>query len=318
MSATAGSYVYTGPWINWSRGAALGSTITLTQRDGGLLTAFLGIFVTSAGAAFWRILSFLIHQCRIKEGPQDGIHQQQQAILRNSGTPGAAAWQMTQLGWYWRKLSSSPVLRNLPLILLAACNMLLFAVAGVFSSEVTKAAGNETLVRSSNCGYWDLFAGNDNDPLRSSKDLADESDTLAASTYSRACYGDVQDQPQCKILPRPKIAWKSKGGASCPFESEICAGEASAAFELDSELIDSHDDLGINAKKSERVQYRKVTTCAVLSQEDRVFRFNWTDAEGSVIQYDRYYYGIVNPPKRNYTIAYNRDDLIGKQGYTLS
>ena len=98
MSAVVGSYTYTGPWINWSRGAVSGSTITLTQRDGGLLTAFLGIFVTSSGATFWRILSFAIHQCRTKEGPKDGIHHQQQVILHNSSTATAAAWQMTQLG----------------------------------------------------------------------------------------------------------------------------------------------------------------------------------------------------------------------------
>ena len=210
------------------------------------------------------------------------------------------------------------MLRSLPLVILAGCNLLLFAVAGVFSSEVTKAAGNETLVRSSRCGYWKLSAGIDTDPLPSSKDLADESDTLAASTYSRACYGDIQDRPQCRILPRPKIAWKTKMGAPCPFASEICAGGPSAAIKLDSELIDSHKDLGINSKESERVQYRKVTTCAVLSQEDRVFQVNTTDEEGSRLRYDRYYYGSVGPSRTNFTIAYNRNDLNSRQGYTIS
>lgn len=64
MSLTAGSSIYTGAWINWSQGAIIGATITLSQRNGNLLTAFLGIFVTIAGGACWRILSFLMHQQR--------------------------------------------------------------------------------------------------------------------------------------------------------------------------------------------------------------------------------------------------------------
>lgn len=89
MSQTATSFVYTGPWINWSHGLVLGSTITLNQQDGALLTAFLGIFVTTAGAACWKLMSFALHQHRSLSVSQDGIHHQQQVILRNTGSPEA-------------------------------------------------------------------------------------------------------------------------------------------------------------------------------------------------------------------------------------
>ena len=187
MSQTSGSYIYTGPWINWSHGLIRGSTITLSERDAGLLTAFLAIFVSAAGVACWRIMSYIMHQYRATQEPQDGLHHQQQAIFRNTSSPGGASWQFVLLMWFWRKNATRSLLRNLPFVILALLNIALFGVAGIFSSEVTKAAGNETLVRSPNCGYLAL-----SDDVTQESEAAfialDLNDTLSASTYSRACY----------------------------------------------------------------------------------------------------------------------------------
>ena len=90
MSQTPGSTTYTGPWINWSHGAVLGTTITLSSRDGSLFTAFLAMFVTVTGAAWWRITCFLLHQNNASEQYQDGIRHQHQNILRNTNGPGGA------------------------------------------------------------------------------------------------------------------------------------------------------------------------------------------------------------------------------------
>lgn len=117
-----------------SHGLVLGSTITLSERDGGLLTAFLALFVSAAGAACWRILSYAFHQYRAKQDFQAAVHHQQQAILRNTGSPGGAAWQLGLLIWYWRKHAVKPVACTLPLIAMAILNLTLFAVAGDFSS----------------------------------------------------------------------------------------------------------------------------------------------------------------------------------------
>lgn len=126
MSQTAAPYVHTGPWINWSHGLVLGSTITLSERDGELLTAFLAMFVTAAGAACWKIMSFALHQHRSPRDPKDGIHHQQQAILRNSGSPFGASFDLAQLVWSWRKHAVKPFIRTLPLVALALFNFVLF------------------------------------------------------------------------------------------------------------------------------------------------------------------------------------------------
>ena len=197
MSVTANSSIYTGAWINWSRGPILGATITLSQHNGSLFTAFLGIFVTIAGGACWHVLSFLIHQHRVGQDGKNknALHHQQQIILRNSGSSTGTAWQMIRFIWNKRKLGKKQILRNLPFVILALCNTLLFAVAGVFSSAATKAAGSETLISSSHCGYLDIRAKDGVSTIASLAKIAN--DTSAAVFYSRECYGDASNDLVC-------------------------------------------------------------------------------------------------------------------------
>lgn len=72
MSATF-VHIYDGPWINWSHGLATGMTVTLSQRAGGLLTAFIATFVTICGAELWKLLCYVLHQLRSQKTPQDGL-----------------------------------------------------------------------------------------------------------------------------------------------------------------------------------------------------------------------------------------------------
>lgn len=51
MSQNNDAHIYIGPWVNHNHGNIIGSTITLSSRDDSILIAFLGIFVTAAGAA---------------------------------------------------------------------------------------------------------------------------------------------------------------------------------------------------------------------------------------------------------------------------
>ena len=305
MSATTGAHVYTGAWINWSRGHVLGPTLTLTSRNGGLLTAFLGIFVTIAGAACWRILCFIIHQWRAEKGSKnDALYHQQQAILRNSSSPGAAAWQMSQVAWSWKSIARNPVLRNLPLVILAILNMSLFGLAGVFSSEISKAAGNETLLRSPNCGTLMTYP-----EFPEVYRAVDANQTLAAAAYSRACYGSDSDDLTCNRYPRRNIQFTTKPNAHCPVDDALCALGPNSAFEVESKLIDSHEDLGINAKKSERIQFRKTTSCTIVPTVDYAQYENDTAVDGYTAPFVRYYYGcyieIDDFNVRNFTYGYN-------------
>ena len=130
----------------------------------------------------------------------------------------------------------------------------------------SKAAGNETLIRSPDCGSLNLTANTDSQQSLAAFNSVDVNDTLAATTYSRACYGGSQSLLQCTQYPQQQLPWKITQNATCPFTHDICIDGVSSAYEMDSGPIDSHDALGINAPNSERVQYRKVTTCKLAFQ----------------------------------------------------
>ena len=285
--------------------------MTLTQREGGLLIAFLGIFVTFTGAATWRIMSYAIHQARAKTGPRTALYHQQQVVLRDNSTSGVAVWEFCRLFWAWRKLATRPFVRSLPLVLLAFCNMILFTLAGVFSSEVTKAAGNETLIISPGCGYQ---LSN----LSSLQSLyaVDTNGTLAASTYANACYGGSYSV-QCNQYVKPHLNWTTERSVDCPFEPSLCIGGSKSAYKMDSGLLDSHGDLGINTPDSQRLQFRKVTTCAVVNGSAHSALVNRTQSDGSNRLFAEYYFG-GNGSANDPLFIYNTEDSSGSSSYALT
>ena len=316
------SFVYTGIWINWSHGAVTGPTITLNQRDGGLLTAFLAIFVSAAGAATWKIVSYYLHQYRARQRYQDALHHQQQAILRNSESTVGASWQFLQLTWYWRSNAPRYLVRTLPFAGLTLSILVLFSIAGVLSSEVTKAPGNETLIWSPHCGLLNIT-----EPTSQRGQLAfrtvDTRDTLAAAAYERACYDNAENSLQCSQFIKKQLPWTSNLNASCPFSPEMCLLGSNTAYRMDTGMIDSHDGLGINGPKKDRVQYRKVTTCSPIQTKGYTTVVN--DTQGGsptlgdrLIQYFYGNFGVYGEAEyTKYSYQYNSHGLLDSYGYSL-
>lgn len=113
-----------------------GATVTLTNRDGALLTAFLALFVTFVGRSFWRIFCFVAHRTLSTSAAQDGLYHQTQAVLRNADESIAGLKYFVLLAWNWRKKSTRLWLRFIPLIGVATVVTIGFFVASVFSSQV--------------------------------------------------------------------------------------------------------------------------------------------------------------------------------------
>lgn len=318
MSQSSEPSVYKGPWVNWSHGRVLGCTITLSEGDGALLTAFLAVFVAAAGTACWKILSYTLHQCRAKHQPQDAFHHQLQVVFRNTGTAGGAVWQFLQLAWYWRKQSVGPFARILPVTLLALLNLVFFSLAAIFSSQVTKSAGDQVLIRSPRCGW--LNSTLEPSSIQGSDTFGNLiiNDTLTASTYSKACYGDSANPLQCNQYIRKSLPWETNQNASCPFLSSMCYYGATGAYSMDSGLLDSHSDIGINARESGRVQYRKVTTCSPIHFSSYVRDFNDTDPD-HLAYGDRLFDIMLGgaPGITDYTLRYNMHTKVDNIGYAL-
>lgn len=307
------SYIYSGVWLNWSRGPILGWTLTLPSTQAQLLTAFLAVYVTLAGAQFWKIFSYIVHQWRAAPLPGDGQHQQMQAILRNTGTPLGASWQLLMLGWQWRKIASKGFGPVLIVAVLGVFHAVGWGLAGVFSSSVTKISGDEVLIRGTSCGFYSDSSGSTDTAFLRSKNL---NATAKATTYARQCYGTSQHKSFCDQYIVPQIPWKSNANASCPFDPEFCAfNGTAAAFEMDTGLLDSNGVFGVNTRSSQRIGYRRITTCAPIEPPSSFVRIeNETNSAGTQT-YVRYYFGPT--PVANFSYGYNINSYNSGSGYEL-
>ena len=294
-----GTHVYTGCWIDRSRGVLLGSTLTLSARNGGLLTSFIATFITVVGSQLWRIISFIIHQYLASEDPRDGIHHQRQVVFRNISSPLGASWMFLQQAKAWRKRTPEALLRTLPWAALALVFWVASTTAAVFSAEVSKAAGNNRLIVSDHCGDW-TFPDSGSQGQLSAYAQKVRNDTSLAAAYARACYTSDPDPLQCRTYVRSTLAWASSD-TDCPFDDSICqVRENARPYRLTTALLDSHHDLGINAPPDERVQVQKETICAPLVEDSFMTSFN-DSIRGQSLTYN---YGTVSPSFTNVTYTY--------------
>jgi hypothetical protein len=123
--------VYVGFWINRSLSAVRGATLTLDRQSGGLLIAFLALFVSTTGRSFWKIVRFILHCYLSSSSRNDGLHHQKQAILRNARLPNDAIVDLSHASMLWRRRTAGAVRRVLPVATIAAFVSLGFVVAGL-------------------------------------------------------------------------------------------------------------------------------------------------------------------------------------------
>ena len=265
--------VYTGPWMNWTKGPIYGGTITLTLRDASILVSFFALFVRLVGSHLWSILCYLLHQWRSKQGNRDAFHHQHQALLRNSSSAATTLWLWLKVGWAWRSETLHPVFHSMAFVAIGILYIAAFGIAGLFSSRIV-ITDHSVLVRSDVCGAWpipDQFAKFNFNNLSSTPDVAQERESYAINTrhdlteslaYVQDCYPVAA--PYCAGYIVAALNQTIKMNASCPFDDSLCLTEA---IEIDTGYLDSAIDLGINAKPADRVWYRKVISCAVLSTD---------------------------------------------------
>lgn len=241
--------IYKGGWFNWSHEAAFASTLTLSSRSGGFLLSFLSVYVTLASGRFWIVMAFLIHQERAYHEENDGMHFQHQAILRNTSSPSAAVTRFIKIAWRWKGRSKNPIRRSLPVLAIALFTIGTFRAASILVADVTQFAGNQTLIRSPSCTLWEQNSTDAFSQGGFRQKLG--ADAFAAASYSRACYEpEAAASSQCGTYAAKSIPWTETTNISCPFSSELCFDSPGAVFQMDTGYIDSHDILGLNAKKT--------------------------------------------------------------------
>ncbi|KAF2639640.1 hypothetical protein P280DRAFT_470267 [Massarina eburnea CBS 473.64] len=274
-----------GFWYNWEHGKVKGATLTIPFYTGAILVSFLSLFVQFAGACFYRVLCFIIHQSRSTTEARNGLFHQQQAILRNSATAPSALWNLVRSAVAWKGKKSS-----LPLIFGTMFHIALFGAAALLASRIASMGAGQALILSQNCGFpkeipdvrhTTSSALNPQDLLTfNSEVLMGRMTMMKSMAYVRSCYNDYDKDSQgvsgaCSKFVQPQLSGVNASAvinATCPFTG-ACATSAAAQF--DSGHLHSNIDLGINTPKEDGITMRRVTTCApILSNK---YATNWTE-----------------------------------------
>ncbi|TDZ20841.1 hypothetical protein Cob_v006238 [Colletotrichum orbiculare MAFF 240422] len=279
--------VHTGPWTDWSHIPVLGWMLTLRQDDGNLLVAFIAFFVTVVCTQIWRIACFALYLVfSHPDLESDALYHQRQAILRNTAEPTGGLVRLSNLLWGWRKTARRPYYRVLPLLFFTVALICAFALASGYSAKV--ALGNDVLLDGSNCGLQQgsLIPNATYRMLYMFPALAKE--MRIASNYAQQCYSGnmATGALGCNTFVREHIPFYVQTNASCPFTSGVCLSSDSNII-LETGLIDSHHDLGINAPPLERFYFRKKYHCAPLKTEGHTTIMEASDSRN----YTRYHYG---------------------------
>ncbi|KAF2004638.1 hypothetical protein P154DRAFT_484672 [Amniculicola lignicola CBS 123094] len=283
--------VYNGFWVNWDHGRTRGATLTLPTWKGLVLVSFLTLFVTVAGACFWRVVCFILHQFRSTTVSRDGLFHQQQAILRNSITAPNALWSLIWSSWRWRGRVKSPFWNTFPLLFVTGLHIAFFAAAGLLASQVTTTKAGQALVKSGKCGFpVEISNPRDAESLKldeqtllvfNSEVLLGRQSVTKSATYVRTCYNDDlnKDAAACNIYVQPHLVGvnaSAVSNATCPFGEGVCAGKV---VRYDSGLVHSTTDLGINFPEADSLSFRRTTTCTPVNTKNYTSKWqNVTDS----------------------------------------
>lgn len=253
-----------GVWTNWSRGQALGATLTVKRQDADLIIALTAFFIAFVGSRFWRIACLAFHRFYSSSDPRGALHHQRQAILRNTSSAESGIWTLGKLSWAWRHERRS-FLYVAPALAFAILCAITFIVAGGFSARISTANGNEVLLDGSNCS----FVSNNGDVQIQALVTAWKAQAITnAVNYAQNCYSDsTSGTLACNGYVSQKLPTAVMDtAASCPFDDGICRSSSSNLF-LDTGYIDSNDHLGLNFAPQDRIQLRKILQCAPLVTE---------------------------------------------------
>lgn len=217
----------------------------------------------------WHLIVFTYHQLRALGRPRDALFHQQQAILRTLPAPSLLFTDSIKLWWQWRKRTNDVLYRTLAQATLALlCTIGTLAVS-ISSSFIVDSTNIEVLVNSPFCGSIaesNIYTAQIND---------------VTPPFLRDCYRDgASPVSRCRnIFTKQNIPVES-GRVDCPFSAEMCINtndNQKPAFSVDSGLLDLNDAFGFNFAPSDRVKFRRRSTCAVLPREGHVTVMNATD-----------------------------------------
>lgn len=258
---------------------------------------------------------YAIYHGQFRGSPGDALHLQKQVILRNSSSDFSTASSMKSLWWLWRSRTGTRALsRTFGIFLAAIFNFFFFVLLLPFLANLLS-TGDNVLIHSPNCGFWLESA-----TLKYLTTTAVVTNrTWAAVNYVDNCYNTDTPSSSCDDnLMRRQIKWSPNNQYGCPFNPlEVCLGSSAQddyhTFTMETELIDSHKDLGINAQPKDRIQLQRLTTCAILNTTDYT-----SSIDDPVLgEMEVFNFGPLVNADWNYTTSASPYDPLSNAGFVL-
>ena len=285
--------------------------LTLDGRQAGVLQSIIPIFISLVGPLTWIMVKYPWFRKSVLRKQRSRpfkpyYYRQKQVLLRNSAGDMGTFFDVAGLFRAWHKNNIRGQLwRTGPLLVVALLFFCAWQVIGVVSFFIWQTTPSVALIRSPSCGYNVLDGPAAELPFR----RIGLSQTIQAETYVTQCYGS-SSSGACNVFAKQALSYNSSDKV-CPFESsDICISSNSTPIQLDSGLVDSHADLGINAPPKNRVAYQKVTTCSPIhsTRFAQIVSANATD-EASFwppdTQLQQFYFGPIKEVNASYTFEYS-------------
>ncbi|KAH7134893.1 hypothetical protein B0J11DRAFT_147724 [Dendryphion nanum] len=307
---SAGDGVYLGIWINRSIGQVRGATLTLDREGGAIFVAFLAIYVTTTGHAFWNLCRFGLHFYFSSDLTPDGVYHQRQAVLRNIKIALDTTKELLFASYVWRRRARAARRRILPVAVLAVIVHLSFIAAGIFSSQVTDKSiteGTEALVRSRNCGPLPSNPGMSLSDISMERTpeyvVAMAQSSIESLNHAVKCYRreNASQIEECRNFAHSRLPYTSDPKATCPFEERVCKSNTNN-IQFDTGNLNSMTHLGINSGPI--FLFRHKAQCAPLQTEGYSETYNTTDSPSVKFIGYKYGSGTVQLHQRNLTHIY--------------
>lgn len=125
-------------------------------------------------------------------------------------------------------------------------------------------------------------------------------DTLQAQSHAANFYVNTSSSTARPVFKRPTLPYTVHRSAPCPIPgTQRCTLGPDKAFRVESEFLDSHEMLGVNAKPEDRIGIQMSLTCSPVRVKDLERR---TQGENNIL------IDFLLGPIRtvyNYTYRYN-------------
>lgn len=276
----ASSWVHVGVWTNQSKSFLNAATLTITPQSSKVLTSILALLVQMAGSQLWHITQIIVHQKRATLERKDPVYWLFQVVLRNVNTALDSFTLFLGISWAWRHKPNTRSLSRCKYFLLwSFSHITIFILLSTFIATLLD-AGGKVLTRSIYCGDYNtsyVAAGGDTRSVGMPNPSVVEWRAYQQTRYSRSqhYFEFCSSLPSgCNDLPRQMIPSSTSVEDQCIFTPNLCLSGVKT-IRFDTGPLSSHEDFGINAKRSDQIRYRKVTTCAPLNDTDYIT--DWLD-----------------------------------------